>query len=38
VPQGETIPAEKVEAAKHSDNDHVAKMANFASTMGRFKH
>jgi len=37
VPEGETIPAEKVEAAKNSPNKHVAKMANFASTMGGFK-
>lgn len=38
VPVGETIPKAKVEAAKDSDNKHIAKMANFASTMGKFKH
>jgi hypothetical protein len=38
VPEGETIPAEKVAKAKNSKNAHVAHMANFASTMGKFKH
>jgi hypothetical protein len=38
VPEGETIPASKVEAATHSNNSHIAKMANFAQTMGHFKH
>jgi hypothetical protein len=38
VPEGETIPQEKVEAAKHSSNPHVVHMANFAHTMGGFKH
>lgn len=38
VPEDQDIPQEKVEAAKHSDNEHVAHMANFASTMGKFKH
>jgi hypothetical protein len=38
VPEDETIPAEKLEAAKHSDNEHVRHMANFASTMSNFKH
>ena len=37
VPEGETIPASKVEAATHSSNPHVARMANFAQTMGKFK-
>ena len=38
VPEDQDIPQERVEAAKHSDNEHVAHMANFASTMGKFKH
>ena len=38
VPMGEKIPAEKIEAAKHSENSHVAHMANFAHTMSGFKH
>jgi DNA-binding PadR family transcriptional regulator len=38
VPEGETIPKSKVEAATHSKNAHVAKMANFAQTMSGFKH
>lgn len=38
VPMGEKIPAEKIEAAKHSQNEHVAHMANFAHTMSGFKH
>jgi hypothetical protein len=38
VPQGETIPADKLESAKNSSNEHVKKMANFAATMKGFKH
>lgn len=38
VPLSENIPAHKIEAAKHSENTHVAHMANFAHTMGKFKH
>jgi hypothetical protein len=38
VPEGEKIPAEKLEAAKNSSNEHVRHMANFAATMGSFKH
>ena len=38
VPEGEKIPAHKIEAAKHSENAHVAHMANFAHTMAGFKH
>lgn len=38
VPEGQDIPADKLEAAKHSNNQHVRHMANFAATMGRFKH
>lgn len=37
VPEGEKIPAEKLEAAKNSKNEHVRHMANFAATMGHFK-
>lgn len=33
VPEDKTIPAEKIEAASHSDNPHVAHMANFAKTL-----
>lgn len=38
VPEDQDIPKEKIEAAKNSDNAHVAHMANFAHTMGKFKH
>jgi len=38
VPEGETIPAEKIAAAKNSSNEHVRHMANFAHTMSKFKH
>ena len=38
VPEGETIPKEKVEAATHSENSHIAHMANMAQTMGGFHH
>ncbi|MGH7746094.1 MAG: hypothetical protein ACREQ5_15180 [Candidatus Dormibacteria bacterium] len=38
VAEGTPIPAEKLEAAKHSKSEHVRKMANFASTMEHFKH
>jgi hypothetical protein len=38
VPAGETIPKERVEAATHSSNAHVAHMANMAQTMGHFHH
>jgi hypothetical protein len=37
VPEGENIPAEKLEAAKNSENEHVRHMANFAHTMKGFK-
>lgn len=36
VPEGQKIPAEKIEAAKNSKNSHVRKMANFAHTMSGF--
>jgi len=38
VPQGQSIPAEKMEHAKNSSNEHVRHMANFAATMSHFKH
>lgn len=38
VPMSENIPADKMEEAKNSKNEHVRKMANFAHTMGGFKH
>lgn len=38
VPEGQSIPAEKLSAAKHSSNEHVRHMANFAATMSHFKH
>jgi len=38
IPEGEKIPAERLEAAKNSKNEHVRHMANFAHTMSGFKH
>lgn len=38
VPEGETIPKEKIEAATHSSNEHVAKMAHLAQTFAGFHH
>lgn len=38
VPEGDKIPAEKLEEARNSKNEHVKHMANFAHTMGGFKH
>ena len=37
VPEGEPIPAEKLEKARNSKNEHVRKMASFAHTMEGFK-
>ena len=37
IPEDQNIPHERLEAAKNSDNEHVAHMANMASTMGKFK-
>lgn len=37
VEEGKPIPADKLAAAKNSDNPHTAKMANFASTMEGWK-
>ncbi len=38
VPEDQSIPKERLEAARNSKNSHVAHMANFAHTMGGFKH
>lgn len=37
VPENESIPESKIEAAKHSSNSHIQHMANFAATMKGFK-
>ena len=38
VPEGTEIPKEKIEAATHSKNEHVAKMAHLAQTMEGWHH
>lgn len=38
VPEGQPIPADKMEKAKNSKNPHVRKMAQFAHTMEGFNH
>lgn len=38
ISPGETIPKSKVEEATKSPNKHLAQMARFAQTMGKFKH
>lgn len=38
IPEDKPIPQERLEAAKHSKNPHVAHMAHFASTMEGFDH
>lgn len=38
IPQDEKIPADRLEAAKNSPNEHVQHMANMAATMKHFKH
>lgn len=38
VPEDQPIPKDKLESAKHSSNSHIRHMANFAETMGHFKH
>lgn len=38
VAEGQPIPKDKLEAAKHSDNPHIAHMAHFAATMEGFHH
>jgi hypothetical protein len=32
------IPKDRVEAATHSSNEHIARMARFAQTMSNFSH
>jgi hypothetical protein len=36
VPEGEKIPAAKLEKATHSSNEHIAKQAHLAETLRRF--
>jgi len=36
IPENEVIPKEKIEAATHSNNPHVAAMARLAHTMGEW--
>ena len=38
IPEGESIPVKRLEAARNSSNEHVRKMAEFAHTMKGFKH
>lgn len=38
VSEDKKIPADKLQAAKHSSNEHVRHMANFAHTMAGFNH
>jgi len=38
VPMDENIPADKLEHAKHSSNEHVMHMANMAETMKHMHH
>ena len=38
IKPGEKIPEERVEAATHSKNEHVAKMAHLAQTMEGWHH
>lgn len=38
IKEGEKIPKEKIEAASHSSNSHLAAMAHMAQTMSHFKH
>ena len=37
IPESESIPADRLEAASNSSNKHVAHMANFAKTLKGFK-
>lgn len=37
IPEGEKIPTDRLEAARHSDNPHVVHMANLAKTMKSWK-
>lgn len=36
ISENEVIPKSKVEAATHSENKHLAQMARFAQTMGKW--
>lgn len=38
VPEDQTIPKEKLEAASHSSNEHVKRMASFAHTLMGMHH
>jgi len=38
IPEGEKIPADKLEAASHSSNEHIRHMAGFAHTLEGFHH
>ena len=38
VPQGQKIPAKKLNAATHSDSPRLRREANLAKTMKGFKH
>jgi hypothetical protein len=38
IPEDQKIPAARLEAARHSKNEHVRHMANFAHTMSTWKH
>jgi hypothetical protein len=38
VPEGEDIPEDKLEAASHSSNEHLKRMADLAKTMKSWKH
>jgi hypothetical protein len=38
VPEGEPIPAKKMEEALYSENPHIRNMANFASVLEGFHH
>lgn len=38
IPEDQPIPQARLEAAKHSSNEHVRHMANFAATMESWHH
>jgi hypothetical protein len=38
ISESEPIPEKKLEAASHSENEHIRKMSQFAKTMSGFKH
>lgn len=37
IPEGEKIPASRIEAATHSDNPKVARQANLAKTFAKMR-